>query len=243
MTNEQPNEQSDPLIPARRRIFGRRKSRKLSARQQRLIATLLPKLCIPIDKLNRNPKTLNNLFKNSVKEIWLEVGFGSGEHLLWQAQHNPGTGFIGCEPFINGIASLLGRIEQAGVNNIRLHDEGAADVLDVLPDRSLSRVFILFPDPWPKARHHKRRFISAENIEHLARVIKPGGELRISSDIPDYITASLIQIRRKGGFAWQAEKPDDWRRRPAGWPPTRYEAKAVHEGRTPVHLQFIRTGP
>ncbi len=180
------------------------------------------------------------LFDFLPRETWLEIGFGGGEHLAAQARANPQTGFIGCEPFINGVAKLLAAIEDEGLGNIRIYDDDARDVLETLADASISRVFLLFPDPWHKKRHNKRRFVSPENLEQLARIMQPGAVLRIASDIPDYIRWSLHHIRNHPDFDWLAECATDWRIRPDDWPPTRYEAKAVREGRTPCYLSFTR---
>jgi tRNA (guanine-N7-)-methyltransferase len=220
------------------RSYGRRKGKPLSARKERLIADLLSKLRLNLEALA--PRRLADLFPVPVKDVWLEIGFGSGEHLLFQAEHHTYVGFIGCEPFINGVASLLGAIETRGVKTIRIHDGDAREVLAWLPGGAVSRLFILFPDPWPKKRHLKRRLISSESIEQFARVLAPGGELRFASDSDDYASHALQIIGRSPDFAWLAEHPSDWRTRPADWPETRYERKALSEGLNPVYLRFTR---
>jgi len=174
-----------------------------------------------------------------VREIWLEIGFGSGEHLLWQAEHHSDIGFIGCEPFINGMASLLGAVEDRGLTNIRVHDGDARDALAWLPEASIGRIFILFPDPWPKLRHRKRRLVS-ETVPALARVLKQGGDIRFASDDGDYAAQALLAFQAGGQFDWLAERAGDWRMRPQDWPETRYERKAVSDGRRSAYLRFRR---
>ncbi len=225
-------------IKRRRLVYGRRQGHKLRGRQAELMRDLLPALRLECSLDQRlDPRAL---FDFPVQNVWLEIGFGGAEHLLEQAGNHPETGFIGCEPFINGVAKLLAGIEARGLRNIRIHDADARDVLESLAEGSLSRAFLLFPDPWHKKRHHKRRFVSSENLDELARVLKPGSLLRIASDIPDYIRWTLTRIHAHGGFEWQAKSPADWRARPADWPATRYEAKALRQGRTPVYLSFLR---
>lgn len=220
------------------RTYGRRKGHALSPRKLRLVEELLPELRLDLN--TPAPAELTSLFPAPVSQVWLEIGFGGGEHLAWQAEANPHIGFIGCEPFINGVAKLLSEIETRNLTNVRIWDGDAREVLDWLSDASLDRVFVLFPDPWPKARHHKRRLISARTLEALARVMLPGAELRVASDIGDYVRASLEAVFSGDAFEWQAERPGDWRARPAGWPPTRYEKKALKEGRKAHYLVFRR---
>jgi len=228
-----------PMTEARHvRSYGRRKSKPLSARKERLIGGLLPRL--RLDLKSRPPARLADLYGVPIKEIWLEIGFGSGEHLLWQAEQHNTVGFIGCEPFINGLATLLGAVETRALKTIRVHDGDARDVLAWLPDRSITRVFLLFPDPWPKKRQLKRRLLLADTIDELARVLRPGGELRFASDSGDYVAQALLLTRQCGAFAWKAERAADWRERPTDWAETRYERKAVMEGRKPLYLSFSR---
>jgi tRNA (guanine-N7-)-methyltransferase len=222
----------------RLRSFGRRKAKPLSARKERLIGELLP--LIRVDLAKKAPIPLTALFPAPVKEVWLEIGFGSGEHLLWQAERHQNIGFIGCEPFINGMGSLLGAIDERGIKSIRVHDGDAREVLSWLPDRSISSMFLLFPDPWPKRRQQKRRLLARETIGEFARVLAPGGELRFASDSGDYAAQALVLMRQSGGFIWRAERPADWRERPADWPETRYERKALSEGRKAIYLRFAR---
>ena len=220
------------------RSYGRRKGHKLSPRQQRLMDELLPEL--RLDLTAPCPEPVAGCFPGAPARIWLEIGFGAGEHLLWQAQAHPDMGVIGCEPFINGVAKLLGHVQRLALANVRIHDGDARDLLAWLPDAALDRVFLLFPDPWPKKRHHKRRLVSPETLAALARVMAPGSELRFASDIADYVGAALLAAQRTPEFAWTGERPRDWRERPADWPETRYERKALGEGRTPYYLTFMR---
>lgn len=218
------------------RSYGRRKSKPLSPRKERLFRELLPKL--RLDLQEAPPNDLRELFPVPVREVWLEIGFGSGEHLLWQAEQNRDIGFFGCEPFINGIGSLLGAIEDRGLDTIRVHDGDAREVLAWLPARSVGRLFLLFPDPWPKKRQQKRRLVSPETVAAFARVLAPGGEFRFASDDSDYATHTLFAVVRSGAFAWLAERKADWQARPADWPGTRYERKAGGEGRKSIYLRF-----
>ncbi len=186
---------------------------------------------------DRTPLDVTALFDGA--PVWLEVGFGGGEHLVHQARQNPDIGIIGCEPYINGVAMLLGKIRQAGVSNLRVHPGDVRDLFDVLPDTSISRAFLLYPDPWPKKRHHRRRFVTAEYLRPLARVMQQGAVFRVATDIPDYVRQSLIEVPQ-AGFEWQAERPQDWRRPWDDWISTRYEQKALREGRVPHYLTFHR---
>jgi tRNA (guanine-N7-)-methyltransferase len=219
-------------------FHGRRKGRRLRPGQQRLMEEVLPRLTIELPPPGAwlDPAALFG----TGHALWLEVGFGSGEHLAWQAQHNPEISLIGCEVFENGIARLLGYAVERGLDNLRLFPDDARMVMDRLPDRCLSRVFILFPDPWPKARHAERRFVGRPNLDRLARLMAPGAELRMASDDPGQIRWMLAETIDHPDFIWQAAGPEDWRRRPADWPATRYEAKALREGRKPAYFRFRR---
>jgi len=220
------------------RSYGRRKAKPLSARKTRLIEDLLPSLRIDLAK--SPPSPLTALFPVPVSAVWLEIGFGSGEHLLWQAERHKEIGFIGCEPFINGMGSLLGAIEDRGLTTIRVYDGDAREVLAWLPAGSVGRIFLLFPDPWPKKRHQKRRLLAPETIGECARVLVSGGEFRFASDSGDYTAEALLLMRKSGAFAWTAEQADDWRKRPSDWPETRYERKSLSEGRKAAYLTFTR---
>ena len=221
-----------------RTLYGRRRGKKLRAGQEGLLGTLLPKLLITVPP---EPQKIDlaSLFGASREDIWLEVGFGAGEHLVWQAEHHPEVGLLGCEPFINGVAKCLAHIERTGVGNIRLFTDDARLVMAALPDRSLSRAFILFPDPWPKTRHHKRRFVERTNLDVLARLMKPGAELRLATDDPSYLPWMVEHACTHPAFEWLAARPSDWRGRPDDWPPTRYEQKML-AGHKPVFLRFSR---
>jgi tRNA (guanine-N7-)-methyltransferase len=173
------------------------------------------------------------------RPVWLEVGFGGGEHMVHQAVANPGVGIIGAEPYINGVAMLLGKIRRAGASNIRVHPGDARDLMDVLPDGSIEKAFLLYPDPWPKKKHHRRRFVTPEHLEPLHRVLANGAEFRIATDIPDYVRQALEEVP-KAGFEWLAERAEDWRTPWSDWISTRYEQKALREGRVPHYLTFRR---
>jgi tRNA (guanine-N7-)-methyltransferase len=219
-------------------FFGRRKGHPLRARQADMFSTLLPSLAV--DLTVAPPAGLPTLFPLPVGDVRLEIGFGGGEHLLAQAQLHPGTGFIGCEPFVNGMAKALAIIDTQKIANIRLHPADAMELLDWLPDASIARVDLLYPDPWPKRRHWKRRFVNEASVAKFARVIRPGGEFRFASDWANYADWTLLRLLRSPDFTWAAERADDWRK---PWPEfirTRYEAKAVREGRTPCYLIFRR---
>lgn len=225
------------------RSFGRRRGRKLSPRQDGLVRALLPQVAVDLGA--PRPADLARLFARGVEDVWLEIGFGGGEHLLWQARANPTVGLIGCEPFLDGVVKVLSAIDDAaragqGLGNIRLHADDARPLLRWLPDRSIGRAFILFPDPWPKARHQKRRLVSEATLSELARAMRPGAELRLATDIADYARVMLLAIAREGSFTWTAQSPSDWRQRPADWPGTRYEAKAVAAGRRCQYFRFRR---
>jgi tRNA (guanine-N7-)-methyltransferase len=215
-------------------FFGRRKGKKLRAGQGRLIEALLPRLRVDPDA---DPRSL---FGRPVDRVWLEIGFGGGEHLAEQARIHPGTGFIGCEPFVNGMAKLLATVERDGLGNVRVWDRDATELLPCLPAGCLDRVFILYPDPWPKRRQRKRRIVSDETLALLARALRPGGELRFATDIDDYAGWTLARVMRSDHFRWAAARADEWRKPWEGWHRTRYEAKALQEGRVPSYLTFIR---
>lgn len=219
------------------RLYGRRQAKPLKERQATLMETLLPKVSVTLpDEGTIDPSTLFP----AAKQIWLEVGFGGGEHMAWQAAQNPDIGLIGAEPFINGIAKALVHLDDGGLNNVRLHHGDARELIEHLPDQCLTRLFVLHPDPWPKARHHKRRVINQWFLEQAVRLLKPGSQFRLASDIPDYITWTLMHARAQPGLRWSASEMRDWTDCPADWPQTRYEAKALREGRTPTYLTFER---
>lgn len=224
-----------------RRLYGRRIGRPLKATRAALMADLLPRL--RIDPASAAPASLDprTLFAPAAPaEVWLEVGFGNGVHLAAQAAAHPDIGLIGCEPFVNGVAAALKLIDAGDLANIRILPDDARALLDVLAPGTLGRVFVLFPDPWPKARHAKRRFITGPNLDLLARALAPGAELRVASDDPGYIRWALAQVLAHGAFDWPARRAADWRRRPPDQPATRYEEKARARGVSPVFLTFRR---
>ncbi len=215
------------------RSFGRVRGRPLKPRQETLIDTLLPGLSLPTDA-----RALAELASNAT-EVWLEIGFGAGEHLTGQAARRPQTLFLGAEPFLNGVGQTLAKIEDLGLRNVRLHAGDVREILPRLPDFVLDRVFILFPDPWPKTRHQKRRLIQPAFISDLTRVVRPGGKVRLATDWADYADQFLSVLIRSGGFIWTAERADDWRRPPSDHVTTRYEAKGLGDC-PPVFLDFLR---
>ena len=236
-----PSRDQDPIH--RPQSYGRRRGRPLRPARARLMETLLPRLDLGLPELREaaEPAVLfPGLAGGTPEEVWLEIGFGAGEHLAAQAAAHPRIGFLGAEVFVNGIASLLSRVEAAALENIRVFQDDARDLLEALPAASLGRVFVLFPDPWPKARHRGRRLIQDETLDQLARVLRDGAELRLATDDPDYLAWMLERATRHPDFAWQARRAADWRDRPADWPQTRYEAKALRGGAQPTFLRFLR---
>ncbi len=221
-----------------RRLHGRRKGKPLSALRTGLMAEAYPALAIGLEA--PPPVPLAGLFAAPVHDIHLEIGFGGGEHLVAEAAAAPGTGFIGVEPFVEGMAKAVAAIAGHALRNIRLHDGDAAHVLDWLPAAALTRVDLLYPDPWPKRRHWKRRFVASDNLDRIARVLVSGGLFRVASDIDDYIAWTLRHLAARDDFAWTAETADDWQLPFPGWPGTRYEAKALAAGRRPTYLEFRR---
>jgi tRNA (guanine-N7-)-methyltransferase len=222
-----------------RLIYGRRKGHRLRPGRQRLLDEALPQL--QLDPPERGPLDPARLFAHRPARIWLEIGFGGGEHLAAQAAANPEVGLIGCEPFISGVARLLSLIQAQGLSNIRLFTDDARLLMPALPDGCLERIFVLFPDPWPKTRHHKRRIVNAATAAEFARLLRPGGELRLATDDMGYARAMLLALRNRPALQWQAERPRDWRERAPDWPETRYERKALAAGRACVYLRFRRT--
>ena len=215
------------------RSYGRIKSRPIKPRQAGLLDTLLPKIAVPAGPLD--PRAL----KPDAAEVWMEIGFGGGEHLAEQAARRPDVLFLAAEPFLNGVASALRHIDERSLDNVRIHAGDARELLNALPDVCLDRVFILFPDPWPKARHHKRRLIQSDLVLDLARVLRPGGALRFATDWKDYAAWTLERLLHSGRFGWAAERADDWRVPPADHITTRYEVKGLGDCQ-PVFLDFAR---
>ena len=219
-------------------FYGRRKGRPLRPKQAALLRSQIEQWGItpPAGPLN-----LAALFTPVPAALWLEIGFGNGEHMLWQAATNPHVGIIGCEPFVNGLAQCCVRIAESGLSNIRLYDGDARRIVTALVPHSLDRIFILFPDPWPKRRHHKRRLVARTVLGHLARALKPGGDIRLATDDPDYAEWMLFEASMTEGLSWQARGAQDWREKPADWPLTRYESKARKAGRDVYFLTLGKT--
>ncbi|HTI85912.1 MAG TPA: tRNA (guanosine(46)-N7)-methyltransferase TrmB [Alphaproteobacteria bacterium] len=230
-----PVDSAAPRGDGLRRLYGRRQGRPLRAGRRHLIDDLLPGLAIPLDNVATASLDPKALFA-APREVWLEIGFGGGEHLAAQARANPAIGVIGVEPFINGAASLLKAIDAEKLTNVRLLMDDARPLLEALAPRSIARAFILFPDPWPKRRHWKRRIVSRAVLDQLARVLVPGAELRLATDDPDYADWMLLAVLAHPDFIWTARGPSDWRVRPADQPQTRYESKALAAGRKPLFV-------
>jgi tRNA (guanine-N7-)-methyltransferase len=221
-----------------RAFFGRRKGHRLRPRQAHLIQTLLPRLAIDLSK--PAPADLCALFPRPTDDVVLEIGFGGGEAMIQQATQQPRTGFLGIEPFVNGMAKALAAIETADLRNIRLHFDDAVSLIEWLPQSSLARIDLIHPDPWPKRRHWKRRFIQDEMVGRLARLLRTNGELRFVTDVADYAAWTLQHLLQSDQFVWTAQHADDWRKPWPGFTPTRYHAKAAREGRAPCFLVFRR---
>lgn len=222
----------------RRKIWGRRLARPLKDKQKDLLSMLLPTIQVTLDPNSAHKDT--GFFDVPMDELWLEIGYGGGEHLAAQAQQNPHVGMLGCEPFINGVASLLTHIEEANLKNIRIVVDDARLLLASLPDACLHRVFILFPDPWPKKRHHKRRIVSDETVAALSRVLVPGGRVHLATDIADYAVWMQDTFSRFPNFSLHLEGRENIHERPESWPQTRYEAKGMEAGRDAAYMVYIR---
>ena len=217
-----------------RRLYGRAVGKPLSAKQSRLVAEVLPTMSVP-------PAPASPLGAlETFDERWMEVGFGGGEHLLHMAKLYPNVGLIGLEPFLNGVAKVLTGVDKEGLDNIILHHGDARDVIDRMDNNCLDKLFVLFPDPWPKPRHFKRRILTADFIKQLGRVLKPGGEFRFASDIITYVDWTLDRVMADGGFTFTPSGSKDWLQPPTDWPGTRYEAKAFREGRVCHYFKFIK---
>jgi tRNA (guanine-N7-)-methyltransferase len=220
-----------------RQIYGRRRGHGLRPGRQRLLAERLPQLQVSLPETGQlDPR---QLFQG-LERLWLEIGFGGGEHLAAQAAAHPEVGLIGCEPYLAGVARLLAVAQREGLGNLRVVVDDARLLLRALPDACLERIFVLFPDPWPKTRHHKRRIVNPLTATEFGRLLTPGGELRLATDDSGYARAMLQALIGRPELVWQAERPADWRQRPADWPATRYEQKALAAGRSPVYLRYRR---
>lgn len=225
------------VLEQQRRIYGRRQSHRIRPARKRLLADRLPELQLDVPADGGMIK-LDTLFNPPCSQHWLEIGFGGGEHLSSQAAACPDVGFIGCEPYINGVAKFLSLIDNR--NNVRVVIDDARLLLKALPARCLERIFVLFPDPWPKLRHQKRRIVNAETVADMARLLKIGGELRLATDDMSYARSMLQLVATAPEFTWLATGPSDWREPPDDWTVTRYEQKALLAGRSPVYFRFMR---
>ena len=239
ISDDDPIETAAAPDEARERAFyGRRKGKALRLGQATAIAELLPRLAVDLARPPIEPRAL---FEVPVDDVWMESGFGGGEHLIATAAAHPSIGFIGAEPFVNGMAKALVALHEAGLDDrVRLHHADSVPLLDALAPASLGRFYLLYPDPWPKKRHWKRRFVQRDNLDRIARVLRSGGEFRFASDWAPYVDWALAEVLAHPAFEWTAKVADDWRKPWAGWPGTRYEEKAIREGRTPAYLIFRR---
>lgn len=219
-------------------FYGRRKGKPLRGLQADRLEALLPQFLVDLSV--QSPQPLNALFPVQTDRLRLEIGFGGGEHLIYRAVESPTTGFIGVEPFVNSMQKLLAHVEEAGARNIRVYNDDATQLLDWLPDACLDQIDLLYPDPWPKKKHWKRRFVSSVNLDRFHRVLKPDALFCFASDIDTYVNWTLQHCRDHGGFEWTARNASDWLTPYDGWPSTRYEAKARREGRSSAYLTFRR---
>ena len=227
-----------------RNFYGRIKGKTLKSAQKRYLEQDLPALELRGVSREENPSREQidpQTIFGDARPLWLEVGFGGGEHLVHQAGRNPEVGIIGCEPYLNGVAMALGKIRAAGVSNLRVYPWDVRDLFDVLPEACLDRAFLLYPDPWPKARHHRRRFVTPEHLLPLARAMRPGAVFRVATDIPDYVRQTMEEVPQ-AGFDCLTPDPEAWRIPWEDWLSTRYEQKALREGRSPHYLTFRRQG-
>ncbi len=224
-----------------RNFYGRLRGKGLRPAQRAYLEEDLPRLSPGPVSFEENPERapLDLKARFGARPVWLEVGFGGGEHLVAQAAAHPEVALIGCEPYLNGVAMALGKLRARPLGNVAIYPGDVRDLFDVLPDASISRTYLLYPDPWPKRRHHRRRFVTPEYLRQLRRVMQPGAELFLATDIADYVRQALEEVPR-AGFEWLAERPADWRAPWEGWVSTRYEQKALREGRVPHYLRFRR---
>ncbi|MDR7031523.1 tRNA (guanosine(46)-N(7))-methyltransferase TrmB [Mesorhizobium sp. BE184] len=219
-------------------FFGRRHGKTIRSSQAAALESGLARYRLDLNA--EAPSDLRTLFAADVSAVRLEIGFGGGEHLRHEAARHAGTGFIGVEPFVNGMAKMMAAVQPTPLANLRVYDDDAARLLDWLPSASLDGIDLLYPDPWPKKKHWKRRFVGKANLDRFARVLKPGGVFRFASDIDTYVNWTLLHCRAHGALEWQARGARDWHMPYEGWPGTRYEAKAIREGRPPAYLTFVR---
>lgn len=221
------------------RFYGRRQGHALKPARQRLLETLLPRVQLNLPSEGEQV-ALAKLFPDAKRAYWMEIGFGGGEHLAALAARYPEVGFVGCEPFINGVASLLSHIDRQALSNIRIYNDDARHLLPLLPDASFGRLYLPYADPWPKTRHHRRRLVQSDTVDTFARLLEDNGEFRFASDFMNYVRWTLDHVAGHPDFQWMAEGPDDWRTRPDDSVETRYEAKARKAGSQCVYLTFRR---
>lgn len=229
-------------------FYGRYQGRTLGRQAKDLMTSLLPSLRLSLQRPEQTvakgqspylPFDPRDQFQND-NPLWLEIGFGGGEHLAWQAAHRPDVNIIGVEPFVNGVASLLKHLDANAMGNVRIHQSDAREILPLMPEGSLGRIFLLFPDPWPKKRHNKRRFLQLETLDAFARLLCDGGEFRTATDDMDYLHWMLERTVPHGDFEWLVQGSQDWKNRTEDWPQTRYEEKGIQKGRQPGYLRFRR---
>ena len=228
-----------------RKIYGRRRGRRLGNRQLLNLGERLSGYQIPGVGRTENPERspidlAGRGIRLEGRPVWLEIGFGYGEHLGHLARTYPDVGFIGCEHYVDGVARLVGDLSESGIGNVRIHSGDVRDLLDVLPSESIDRTYLLYPDPWPKRRHFRRRFVTSQYLDPLDRTLKPGAELRIATDIGSFVAQALEQMLFRMKYEWRACGPKDWRERWTDGMPTRYERKAVRESRVPTYLTFVK---
>lgn len=219
--------------------FGRRKGRGLNQDQKEVLGGFYHQLAIPAAVEGQSLEDPTCWFQQPVDDVWLEIGFGKGEHLLGQAYNHKQIGFIGCETYVSGLSAFLVVVEKQGYQNIVVSDDDARHIVERVKDHSLGKVFILFPDPWPKTRHQKRRLINTAFLDLLATKMKAGAELRVATDHQDYAQWSIYYLTRHSAFEWLAESQTDWQTPPSDWVRTRYQAKAEKQGRGAVYLRFV----
>lgn len=238
-----PQPQNGPGSPREAAFYGRRKGKPLRAAQAGHLAESLPRLTLDpasLPPLATASGSLDTVFDRNVRAVRLEIGFGGGEHLFSEALRHPDIGYIGAEAFLNGLAKLTTALSEADIGNVRLHGDDVVPLLDRLPTGSLDRIDLLYPDPWPKRRHWKRRFVRPDNIDRIARLLPPGGRFRFATDIEHYAAWTLRHMSSDPRFEWTAQRAQDWRQPWLGWSGTRYEAKALREGRQPGYYEFLR---
>ncbi len=233
-----PDDDGAPRV--RRTLYGRRRGKPMRPARRAAFDRLLPELRVDLDGVAPGGLAPSTMFEPAPRAVWLEIGTGNGEHLAWQAAANPAVGLIAAEPYLAGVGRAIGHLDADGLSNVRFFVDDARLLLEALAEASVSRMFILFPDPWPKARHHKRRIVAPSTLPAIQRVLADGAELRLATDDMDYCRWMLALLTGAPAFEWRARHPNDWRRRTGDWPATRYEEKAIEQGRRPAYLRFRR---